>query len=93
MKFLLDGLKLSSNASKEWSDTKSDLKKKKEKIEKTIKYLINKHIKRDKEEVSDRIDYIEEKKGGKQIEELRVKAEKIEKWLLENESKQGKRGK
>jgi len=56
-KFSLDGLKLSSNASKEWSGTKSDLKKK------------------------------------KQIEKLKAKAEKIEKWLLENEGRQGKRGK
>ena len=43
-KFSLDGLKLSSNASKEWSGTKSDLKKKKEKIKKTIKYLMKRHI-------------------------------------------------
>ena len=56
-KFSLDGLKLSSNASKEWSGMKSDLKKK------------------------------------KQIEKLKAKAEKIEKWLLENEGRQGKRGK
>ncbi len=32
-KFSLDGLKLSSNVSKEWGGTKPDLKKKKEKIE------------------------------------------------------------
>jgi len=89
-KFSLDGLKLSSNASKEWSGTKSDLKKKKEKIEKTIKYLMNRHIKSDKEEASNGINYSERKK---QIEKLKVKAEKIEKWLSENEGRQGKRGK
>jgi hypothetical protein len=90
-KFSLDGLKLSSNASKEWSGTKSDLKKKKEKIEKMIKYLMKRYIKSDKEEASDGINYCEEKK--KQIEKLKAKAEKIEKWLSENEGKQGKRGK
>jgi len=79
-KFSLDGLKLSSNASKEWSGTKSDLKKKKEKIEKTIKYLMKRHIKSDKEEVSDGINYSEKK----QTEKLKAKAEKIEKWLSEN---------
>jgi len=92
-KFSLDGLKLSSNASKEWSGTKSDLKKKKEKIEKTIKYLMKRHIKSDKEEASNGINYCEEKKREKQIEKLKAKAEKIEKWLSENEGRQGKRGK
>jgi len=89
-KFSLDGIKLSSNASKEWSGTKSDLKKKAEKIEKTVKYLMERHIRRDKVEASNGINYNEEKK---QIEKLKAKAEKIEKWLLENEGKQGKRGK
>jgi transposase len=89
-KFSLDGIKLSSNASKEWSGTKSDLKKKAEKIEKTVKYLMERHIRRDKEEISNGINYNEEKK---QIEKLKAKAEKIEKWLSENEGKQGKRGK
>jgi len=92
-KFSLDGLKLSLNASKEWSGTKSDLKKKKEKIEKTIEYLLNKHIKRDKKEASNEINYSEKKKREKQIEKLKAKAKKIEKWLFDNEGKQGKRGK
>lgn len=89
-KFSLDGIKLSSNASKEWSGTKANLRKKTEKIEKTIKYLMKRHIKRDKEEISNGINYNEE---NKQIEKLKAKAEKIEKWLSENEGKQGRRGK
>jgi hypothetical protein len=51
-KFSLDGIKLSSNASKEWSGTKPDLKRKAEKIEKTIKYLMKRHLKSDQEEAS-----------------------------------------
>jgi len=47
--------------------------------------------KSDKEEASDGINYCEKKK--KQIEKLKAKAEKIEKWLSENEGRQGKRGK
>jgi len=90
-KFSLDGLKLSSNAGKEWSGTKLDLKKKKEKIERTVKYLMNRHIRRDKEEKANEISYDE--KTEKQIEKLKAKAEKIEGWLSENESKQGSRGK
>ncbi len=48
-KFSLDGLKLSSNASKERSGTKSDLKKKKEKIEKWLLKNEGKQGKRGKE--------------------------------------------
>ena len=66
------------------------MKKKAEKIEKTVKYLMERHIRRDKEEASNGINYNEEKK---QIEKLKAKAEKIEKWLSENEGRQGKRGK
>ncbi len=41
--FALDGCKISSNASKEWSGTFKDLKKKKNKIEKIAEFLIEKH--------------------------------------------------
>jgi len=39
----IDGCKLSSNVSKEWSGTKAQFKKKKEKIESVIKDILNKH--------------------------------------------------
>src|SRR5512147_672005 len=41
--FAIDGCKLPSNASKEWSGTKADLRKKKEKMEKAVKAIIAKH--------------------------------------------------
>ena len=41
--FSLDGLKLSSNASKEWSGTQADLLKKKDKLEKKVKEAIREH--------------------------------------------------
>ena len=37
--FAIDGCKLPSNASKEWSGTKADFEKKKTKLERTIKYF------------------------------------------------------
>jgi len=56
--FSLDGLKLSSNAAKEWSGTFADLKKKQEAIERKVKNAIGEHRKADKREscksVSDR---------------------------------------
>lgn len=88
--FSLDGCKLSSNASKEWSGTKADLQKKKEKIEGTVKFLMERHIKTDNEESPIKIN--EDEKKEEQIKRLKAKAKKIEEWLSENEGKIGKRG-
>jgi len=48
--FALDGCKLSSNASKEWSGTVSDFQRKKEKMEKRIGQLLEEHVEEDKED-------------------------------------------
>ena len=50
--FAIDGCKLSSNASKEWSGKISDLQKRKEKIEGKLKALVEDHIQIDKQEHS-----------------------------------------
>lgn len=41
--FAIDGCKLPSNASKEWSGTKGELKKKQAKMERAVRYLVAKH--------------------------------------------------
>ena len=41
--FAIDGVKLPSNASKEWSGTKEELSKKKEKMEKVIRQIMTRH--------------------------------------------------
>ncbi len=87
--FAIDGCKLPSNASKEWSGTKADFSKKKEKIEKTIKYLLKEHQNKDKEESQVQRNKDENKN---RIDKLQKKVEKITKWLNENEDKQGSRG-
>jgi len=46
--FSIDGLKLPSNAAKEWSGTHSDLKKKQEAIEKKVQEMLKEHRKQDK---------------------------------------------
>jgi len=48
--FAGDGCKLSSNASKEWSETVEKLKKRKEKLDKYIKKIIKRHRELDKSE-------------------------------------------
>ncbi|MBW2183898.1 MAG: transposase [Deltaproteobacteria bacterium] len=47
--FALDGSKLSSNASKEWSGKHSDLNRKKEKIEKKVEQLLQEQVDADKQ--------------------------------------------
>ena len=85
--FAVDGCKISSNASKEWSGKIKDLKKKKEKIEDKLKALVDDHIQTDKERsgVKERSSSTRER----QIRRLQQQAEKIEKWLDENDKKIG----
>jgi len=92
--FALDGCKIPSNASKQWSGTIEELKNKKEKIEQKVGQMMDAQIEADKKGdeslaggAFDRID------RDKQIERLQKKAARIDKWLSENEAKIGKRGK
>jgi len=79
--FAIDGCKLSSNASKEWSGTFSELKKRKEKIEDKIKVLVEDHIEKDKEENTVKGQTLANRE--KQIKRLHQQAERIEKWLAQ----------
>jgi transposase len=93
--FALDGCKLPSNASKEWSGTIEELKKKKERIESKVEQLLEEQLEEDKREGGS------SKKGGtseeanheKQIEKLQKTADRIGKWLEENDAKIGRKGK
>lgn len=85
--FAIDGCKLSSNASKEWSGTREDFKKKKEKIEKSIQYILKKHRTQDESEGTTASMIKEEEKH---LKSLRAKAKKIKEWLQENKDKKGK---
>jgi len=83
--FAVDGCKLPSNASKEWSGTKKDLKHKKEKMEKAIKQIIAKHQERDKAEVDKAVTEKEEQ----YVATLKTKVKKIKDWLKDNDDKPG----
>lgn len=87
--FAIDGCKISSNCSKEWSGTKTDLLAKVDKIEKAIEYLVTKHKKVDQS--SD--DSTEITKEKESIAKLKTKAAKITNWILANDEKTGASGK
>ena len=89
--FSLDGLKLSSNASKEWSGNFSDLEKKKEALDRKVKEAIGEHRKSDKGK-GGKPDS-DSKRRKKRIKRLKQKADRIEKFLSKNEPKMGARGK
>ena len=93
--FALEGLKLSSNAAKEWSGTFADLRQKKEKLEEKVKKLLAEHQKADQEgEVSRAGAHrSEQDKAQEQIERLEKQAARIAAFLEKNAPKRGKRGK
>lgn len=86
--FSLDGLKLSSNASKEWSGTHAELLKKKEKLEAKVKEAVREHKNEDPGGGDP-----DEDRRQKRIKRLEKQAERIEQFLKENGPKLGARGK
>ena len=90
--FALDGCKLSSNASKEWSGTLAELRKKKEKIETKVAHLLEEQVQADQGQE----DLSGPRAGGttrqQQVEKLQQKAELIDQWVAENQPKQGAAG-
>src|SRR5499427_2444310 len=87
--FAVDGCKLGSNASKEWSGTLGDLKKKQQKMEQAVRYLVEKHKETDSKAESDSLVGREQR----QMETLRAKVKKLKSWLKESQEKIGKSGK
>jgi transposase len=92
--FALDGLKLPSNASKEWSGKLSGLERKKEKIEAKVKRLLKEHEREDKgdDEPKGPGSFSSKTKRDKQIRRLQKQAKRIKNWLSENEAKIGMKG-
>jgi transposase len=82
--FAIDGVKLPSNASKEWSGTKADLKKKKEKLEQALKYMISRHRQSDTKEHEDSDELLRFKD---RLERAKKKMKKLDDWLERNDDK------
>jgi transposase len=87
--FAIDGVKLPSNASKEWSGTKADLKKKAQKIQRTMEHLVAKHRASDASDYDERVHSADER----QMKTLQGAVEKIERFLETHEDKIAKSGK
>ena len=85
--FSLDGCKLPSNASKQWSGAFSVLKGKKELIERRVQHLLEQQIEADRIEAET---LPEEPNRDKQIAKLKKQAERIERFLKDNDEKPGK---
>jgi len=91
--FAIDGSKLPSNASKEWSGKHADLNRKKEKIEKKGEHLLKEQEEADKRDDEHGGDSSGLSNRKRQVERLKRKAERIKKFLKENDPKIGRVGK
>jgi transposase len=87
--FAIDGCKLPSNASKEWSGTKADFEKKVAKMEQAIENILKKHREEDQNKTESKVKESEEKF----VETLNKRVSKIREWLNHNDDKPGKTGK
>jgi hypothetical protein len=94
--YAIDGEKLPSNASKEWSGTLKELTKKRDKLEQHMNKMIEQHKELDKNEKAKRIQKPFKKTMGddterreKSIERLEKKLEKINQFLKTAEPKMG----
>jgi transposase len=79
--FAIDGCKLPSNASKEWSGTHAELKKKRQKIDRAVRRMLQRHHEQDIAEQHPDV-YERERE---QIRKLRAASRKI-KYFIETEA-------
>jgi transposase len=87
--FAIDGCKLPSNASKEWSGTHKSLKRKLQKMQQAIKVIQEKHRHSDEKETDKNL----RDREKHYIETINSRIKKIERFLKTNEDKIGKAGK
>ena len=88
--FAVDGCKMPSNASKEWSGTRADLQKKAEKIDRAVRYLLKKHREEDRKGPPDASMRQREEKQKKTLSDA---SRKIKKFLANNGERKGRSGK
>ena len=85
--FSLDGVKLPSNASKEWSGTFKELEKKRDKLRGKLRQVMSEHIQADKQAKP------ESERRQKQVKRLQHQVERLNQFLQEQKPKTGKSGK
>lgn len=87
--FAIDGCKLPSNASKEWSGTHDELKKKRQKIDRAVRCMLQRHREQDDVEQWPDIQAREQE----QIRKLRAVSRKIKRFLDTESERKGISGK
>ena len=87
--FVIDGCKLPSNASKEWSGTKAELANKQRKLGRAVQRMLQTHRERDTDNVPPELEAREQQYRRT----LRRQVRKLRHWLENNEDKIGKAGK
>lgn len=88
--FAVDGCKMPSNASKEWSGTRANLEKKADKIDRAVRYLLNKHRDEDRQ---GSLNPSMRAREEQQTQKLLKASEKIKSFLDKNEARLGRSGK
>ena len=86
--FAIDGCKLPSNASKEWSGTHAELRKKKQKIDRAVRRMLQRHQEQDTAEQQPDI----HEREKKQIKKLREVSRKLKRFLDTEEERTGVSG-
>ena len=84
--FAIDGCKLPSNASKEWSGTKEELRKRHDKLKETCKKILKKH------RLNDRLGTEALAADKRKVKKFRKKMEKISNFLSTHEERLGAGG-
>lgn len=87
--FAIDGCKLPSNAAKEWSGTKWELRQKQKKLDKAVRVMLKRHRDTDLDQHTPE----QHEKEQQAIRALKEKAKKLKDWLDDNDDKPGKSGK
>lgn len=82
--FSLDGMKLSANASKEWSGTFKELQKKRDKLQTKLQQVIEEHIRQDE------LSNTETQRQQQQEKRLLHQVERLNEFLQEEQPKIGK---
>ncbi len=85
--FAIDGCKMSSNASKEWSGTFKELQHKRDKLKNQIRFYLNQHREMDKLESRDEA---REKRTQHTIDTLSKAADKIDTFLKKSQPRMGR---
>jgi transposase len=86
--FAVDGCKLPSNASKEWSGTRKEFKNKCTKLENGIERIVKRHRESDLTEAERRVQETEQQ----YIKTLKKQVKKVKEWLDDNDDKHGHKG-